>query len=224
MLPWLPIVFLALVTLQFFLVSRSVNALYRLLAFFLPHPLPYVAIAILFFPGTVVHEFAHFATAAVLFLPLGGIHFLPSWNHGSLTLGYVTYGRKDFVRGFLVGAAPLPTGLGTLWVLFTNYTWFASSWWGLLLVGYLTFAITSTMFYSASDMKDAGAFTLLAVLLYGLLRLVGIAPEAYLAGAAGGLGIAALASSVLIGISVFLGISAVIHLTLIAVGRMVLGS
>lgn len=208
---------LALLILQYFLVSRSTSVLFLFFSRFLPRPFPHMLIAILYFPGTLVHELAHVIAAALLFIPVRGIYLLPSWNNHSLTLGHVVYERRDFVRGFLIGIAPLPAALVVLWFLFINYDFFSQSITGLIMLGYLLFAITSTMFYSKSDLKDGGVFLLFAVLGYGALRPFGMEPEAYVLEAVQSSGINSALSAIASGAVLLLGIAVVINLSILLI-------
>lgn len=163
------ILFFSLLIVQYFIVRKSVEWLFHFLHRVVPNPLPYVIISILFFPGTVIHELAHFFTGIILFLKVRGLHLLPEWSGNHIVLGHVTYERADFFRGFLVGIAPLPAALITLWA---TYQWLViqgGQGWQLALFFYLSFAITSTMFSSKSDLTDGAAFLLFAGLVIVIL-------------------------------------------------------
>jgi len=91
--------------------------------------------ALLFFPGTFIHEMAHFLTALFLLVPVGEVEFIPiaepesakAEEEGSprfgeagsprfgeasrVKLGSVSIGKTDFIRRFLVGVAPFAFGV-----------------------------------------------------------------------------------------------------------------
>lgn len=111
-------------------------------------------IAVLYFPGTVLHELAHYIVALILFLPIQSMELFPHIEEGYIKLGSVTYEKKDVLRGFLVGIAPLFVGLGSLFAIF--YTGYAAhpNIWIFLITWYLIFTISSTMFSSSQDLVD----------------------------------------------------------------------
>jgi hypothetical protein len=82
------------------------------------------------------------------------MELFPRIEEGYIKLGSVTYEKKDVLRGFIVGIAPLFVGLGTLFALFfTGYTTNANM--GIFLLSwYLVFTISSTMFSSSQDLVD----------------------------------------------------------------------
>lgn len=149
---------LGLLIIQYFIARKSLNTIVSLLSSFLPRPVVFTLISLLFFPGTLVHELAHAAMALCLLLPVHSIHLIPSWDHQSIVLGHVTYEKRDIWRGILVGIAPLPVGLFVLWGLLQLHL-------PTLLTGYLIFAISSTMFSSKSDLIDVIYIIPLAIVL-----------------------------------------------------------
>lgn len=168
------IIFLGLLILQFFVSRKSTEDLFHVLHRFLPYPLPFVIVAVLFFPGTLVHELAHFFSGIILFLKVRGLHLLPSWSHNHLVLGHVTYEKADFFRGFLVGVAPLPAGLITLWAAYEWLIVRGGENWHWVLFFYITFTITSTMFSSPSDLTDGAAFLIFSGLVLLTVYLFGV--------------------------------------------------
>ncbi len=110
-------------------------------------------LALLYFPGTVIHEFSHFFAAALLFLPLGEINLIPEVNDDGIKLGSVSYVRKDFVRGLLVGIAPFFSGLFFFYVL-SRLDLTILSLWIRLIISYFMIVISSAMFSSKKDLAD----------------------------------------------------------------------
>ncbi len=111
-------------------------------------------IAGLFFPGTVLHEFAHAFTAIVLLLRVRAIELFPQWHGGKLRLGSVLYEKKDPVRSFIVGITPFIFGMFFFWILaaFNLFPYPQIDW--SIFLGYLIFSVSSTMFSSQQDLKD----------------------------------------------------------------------
>src|SRR5258708_2217433 len=77
--------------------------------------------AILFFPGVVVHELAHALVASLLFVPVGAIEFFPKMIGNSIKLGSVQVGKSDFVRSFFIGVAPVLVGAFVIFGVFWGY-------------------------------------------------------------------------------------------------------
>lgn len=165
-------VLLGQLILLFFLVQRSITAIYTaLLRVTRSQSASNIGLALLFFPGTVLHELAHFFAAIALFLKVREIHLLPEWDHQSIKLGHVTYVRADVFRGMLVGIAPLFAGLLFFWGL---YSWnvLPPSSIGLgILLGYIIFTVSSTMFSSKQDLVDL-VYVLPFLIVVGVLLLL----------------------------------------------------
>lgn len=111
-------------------------------------------IALFYLPGTIVHEMSHFFAALVLFLRVRDVSIFPTFQKNYIKLGSVTYERKDFVRGFLVGIAPLGGGMMVLYSIGLFHL-FPSSYVLLnALMIYFIFTVSSTMFSSSQDLVD----------------------------------------------------------------------
>ncbi|MFS8159629.1 MAG: hypothetical protein ACMG6E_05350 [Candidatus Roizmanbacteria bacterium] len=117
-------------------------------------------ISLLYFPGIVLHEFSHFITGVLLFIDVRSISFIPRATYSEdgksigLQLGHVTYIKADPIRGFFVGIAPFFYGLLAFFALHLYVTFPSSSILVNALIIYLTFVISSTMFWSTEDLKD----------------------------------------------------------------------
>lgn len=154
--------------------------------------------AMLFLPGVFLHELSHFLMAQVLGVRTGRFSLLPqSMPDGRLRLGYVETENTDAARDALIGAAPLLAG-GTF-VAFAGLVqlklpqvweaWQAND--GAILAQalenlvntpdfwlwfYLTLAVSSTMFPSASDRRAWLPVLLVAVGILGTGLLMGAGP------------------------------------------------
>lgn len=126
-------------------------------------------IALLFFPGVVVHELSHMFAAGILFVPVGDINLMPKLSEsGELRLGSVMIGKTDILRRAIIGLAPLVVGLmivlGIPFMLQDSSATFLFA----AIAIYLLFEIGNTMFSSRKDME--GIVELVIVL--GLLVVI----------------------------------------------------
>lgn len=165
-----------------FLISRAlINSLSRFLSILTGSRSAAVYIlAILFLPGTILHELAHLLTAGMLFVPVGELEVVPEIREDGVKLGSVQIGQTDPLRRLLVGAAPLVVGLGVILSVFAfTPSIFAGSTplWMTAGIIYLIFTITNTMFSSKKDLEGAasflGALVIIILLLFLALRLTG---------------------------------------------------
>lgn len=146
--------------------------------------------AILFFPGVVVHELSHLIAAGVLFVPTGEIEFLPKMEADTVKLGSVAIAKTDPARRAIIGFAPVVVGLLIIFGIVYFLTPFSSLesvfgrfWtsqndeWSLatkILVDitsfYLLFAISNTMFSSQKDLEGTIelliVFAIISIALY----------------------------------------------------------
>ncbi len=210
--------FVVLLVAQYFTSRHSTQALYITLSRILPHPLPFIVIAILFFPGTLIHELAHFFAAIVLMLQVRGLHLLPSWTHNHLELGHVKYVKADFFRGFLVGIAPLPVSLISLWAAYEWLIVRGGENWQWVLFFYITFTITASMFASPSDLTDGAAFLVFLVVVGIVLYFFSLDIRPAFDYLLAGQGVFGPFFTVM---TLFLGISLAIHLVIIFLLRVV---
>jgi hypothetical protein len=162
---------------------------------------PTVALALfslMFFPGVFLHETSHFLAARLLGVRTGRFSLIPQvMSGGRLRLGYVEAAPAGPLRDALIGVAPLLSGAGLVaWVSLSRLELGGM---GASLVGgdlqavlagiaglpsradfwiwfYLVFALSTTMFPSASDRRGWLPVSLVIVgLLTGAL-LVGAGP------------------------------------------------
>lgn len=139
----------------FFITKKNIdNIFYFLRKIFNDEKTTNIILSLLFFPGTIVHEFSHFFAAIVLFLNVRGIEIFPKFEKDQIKLGTVLYEKKDPIRGVLVGIAPF---FGALLVFFviSYFNLFPSNNLGLnIALFYLIFTISSVMFSSKQDLVD----------------------------------------------------------------------
>lgn len=131
-------------------------------------------LALLFLPGTFIHEMAHLLAATALGVRTGAMELIPRLDNSHVIMGSVPVAETDRIRRALIGAAPFFTGLGLLlgigWWL-ANYPQTGAQ---LILAYYLSFEIGNTCFASSKDME--GTLELVAALLFilAVLYLVGL--------------------------------------------------
>ena len=132
--------------------------------------------AIIFLPGTIIHEFSHALMAKLLFVYVGRMELMPELHGESLKLGSVEVGRTDIVRNFFIGVAPFVVGvcllLGILFYAYAyNYIGFNLV---TLLILLFTFILSNTMYSSRKDMEGAIEFFLFIVGPIILLYFLGV--------------------------------------------------
>lgn len=92
--------------------------------------------------------------AIVLLLKVRSFTVFPEWEDNSIKLGSVVYEKKDFVRGILVGIAPILIGLILFWIISIVHPFSQESILLKILMVYVIFVLSSTMFSSKQDLID----------------------------------------------------------------------
>lgn len=149
------IVFLLLIVIIYIITQLIIKELFLLLRkFFKSDFLTFALISLLFLPGTIIHESAHFLTALFLILPVKSMTIFPRWDENEIKLGEVLFIKKDFLRAILVGIAPIFFGIGILFSLFYFHIYPTNNLGLNFLYSYLIFSISANMFSSKQDLKD----------------------------------------------------------------------
>jgi len=154
-----------------FLLSQKVHK--RLGMFFLKitrnQKITVYILAILFLPGTFIHEIAHFLMALLMLVPVGNLELIPKIEADGIKLGSVSIAKTDPLRRFLIGVAPLILGMTI--ILSMIYIFDAkdilNSMPIVALTIYAIFTIGNTMFSSKRDLE--GSWILLVFLLFIIL-------------------------------------------------------
>lgn len=110
-------------------------------------------VTLLLFPGTVIHELSHLFVAEILGVRTGKLTLAPEEIRDmNIKAGSVTIAATDPIRRALIGIAPVITGIASLAAL--SY-WLSSrsSFYELIAMNYLLFAISNSMFSSKQDLK-----------------------------------------------------------------------
>lgn len=131
-------------------------------------------LALLFFPGVVIHELAHLIVANILFVKTGDIEFVPQVQGGHVKLGSVEIAKTDPLRRFLIGAAPVAVGLfliGGSFVYLQMLT--PDTLWIKILFAYVLFVIGNTMYSSSKDMEGAIELFITLGVVFGIFYFLG---------------------------------------------------
>ena len=135
-------------------------------------------LALLFSPGTLLHELAHMLVAALLFVRVGKIELFPYKTEDGIRLGSVAIAHTDPFRRSLIGLAPL--FFGTVGIFLAGYyfsslplePWSAS--WRIILLILIIFEIGNTMFSSKKDVEGIPALVIVLVLFLVAGYIIGI--------------------------------------------------
>lgn len=134
-------------------------------------------LCLLFLPGTLIHELAHFLTAKLFFVPVGKFTVRPVvYNRHDVRLGSVSIAKTDVIRRFLIGIAPLFVGLMLLFIIifaiFFSYERSTIS--HTIIFVYCIFVIGNTLFPSKKDMEGSFVFFVSLLLLVFFLYFMHI--------------------------------------------------
>ncbi|MCL4365834.1 hypothetical protein M1437_01250 [Patescibacteria group bacterium] len=164
--------FLLELFLLFFLSKKLTNCLAQIIFRVTKNHHAVVRIlAIIFLPGTILHELAHLLFAGIMFVPVGEMNVIPEVAEGRVRLGSVQIGKTDPFRRVIIGVAPVLFGLILISSIFLFVKFGATPWWQTALVLYLIFEIGNTMFSSKKDLEGMVGFLVL-VLALALIILV----------------------------------------------------
>lgn len=127
-------------------------------------------VALVYFPGTVIHEISHYLVALLLGMQPSEIRLIPHIEGKNIKLGHVLYekGRNDYIRSVLVGIAPFFGGIFSLWLIVQSRLFPSTQLWQTIIFGYLILTISANMFSSKQDLIDVGYLIPLS-LFVGLL-------------------------------------------------------
>ncbi len=158
----------------YFISRLTLKEMFILLRRFLPDKVVFTFITIIFLPGTILHELAHFIMAITLMLHVHEVSVLPEFEKDHIKLGKVIYGKKDIIRGILVGIAPIFFGLFFFWILavwklFPQQNIVLTS-----LIGYMIFVVSTTMFSSKQDLVDLIYVIPIVIVIVGIVYVLNI--------------------------------------------------
>jgi len=175
------ILFFVLLILIFFLSKYAINEIYYLLRLVLKNEeIIFSIMSIIFLPGTIIHELSHYLVATILFLNIKEVTIFPKFEKNQIKLGGVTYVKKDFIRGLLVGIAPFFVALFIFWLI-ASFKIFPQTNLGLnVLLIYLIYVISSTMFSSRQDLVDLVFIIPLIIIIMAIIYIFNIRIEVIL--------------------------------------------
>lgn len=138
--------------------------------------------AILFLPGTFVHEMSHFLTALFLLVPVGQIELMPQVEENStekgqfsVRMGSVPIGKCDPIRRTLIGVAPIIFGLsiilGSIFYIYTRNLFTPLV---LTILVYIVFEVGNSMFSSKKDLEGSLIVAIMIVIIYLILYFLGV--------------------------------------------------
>ena len=135
--------------------------------------------SLFFLPGTILHELSHWLVAEILQVPTGKFEVLPDLEASSLgeeRLGYVMTARTGPFRSFLIGFAPLFTGISLLIILgyVLNNLWGTAPWWQIVLVIYGLIVISNSMLVPSADRRNWPLIAIIAIFIIGLFWYLGL--------------------------------------------------
>ncbi len=132
--------------------------------------------AVVFLPGTFIHEMSHFLTALVLLVPVGNINLTPKIEEDGVRLGSVPIAKTDPIRRTLIGIAPIFFGLaiilGSIFYVYTNNLFGQPI--ALVILALVAFEVGNTMFASKKDLEGVFAVFVVVVLIGIVLYLLGL--------------------------------------------------
>ena len=153
---------------------------------------------IILLPGVVLHEFSHYLSAKLLGVRVRKVSLGPNVRGNNLQMGAVVVDKPDFMRGLLIGMAPLV--MGVIVIVLIGHRIFdvgaviqaaRASDGGAMLQAvraafevrdawiwfYLLFAISNTMLPSEADREYVAPTLILVSAVAGLVVLAGRGPE-----------------------------------------------
>ncbi len=178
--------------IAFYFVSQAVIKTIFLLftRLFRYRPIAISLITAVLFPGTVVHELSHMFTAEILGVRTGTLTLVPeSINSQEIQAGSVAISQTGPIRRYLIGLAPVFTGIASTTILSyyignvaqnVKLQWLSHtigtdySVYIFILLAYLLFAISNCMFASPQDLKGFIPVSLTLALIIGAGYLSGI--------------------------------------------------
>ncbi|HEX8964832.1 MAG TPA: hypothetical protein VF820_00180 [Patescibacteria group bacterium] len=137
-------------------------------------------LSVIFLPGVMVHELAHWFMASILFVRTGDIEFLPQIQGDVVKLGSVAVAKTDPLRKTFIGVAPIIIGVLLMMLLFYYLAPSIPAFnWQTLVAAYLFFEIGNTMFSSRKDLEGTLFMVVGIVFIIALLYVFKIQVHVY---------------------------------------------
>ncbi len=131
-------------------------------------------IALLFLPGTFIHEVSHFLFALFLLVPTGKLELVPEINVKDVKMGSLEIAKTDILRRNLIGIAPMIIGVSVVIALIYLVTQNKVEPIYVVLASILIFQISNTMYSSKKDLELALPLILIISIIALIFYLVKI--------------------------------------------------
>jgi hypothetical protein len=132
--------------------------------------------AIVYLPGTFVHELSHFLFAKALFVKVGKFSVKPRKLEEEIVLGSVSIEKVDIIRRLIIGSSPVVFGLtiilSAIYFVLTNNIYRDLR--VALLMSYVVFVIGNTMFSSRKDVEGIWKVAVSAVIIFLAFYILGV--------------------------------------------------
>lgn len=124
-------------------------------------------LALIFFPGTFIHEMSHALTALFLLVPFGEVRLIPQFEDdvagtgGGIKMGSFGIAKIDPFRRFLIGVAPFIVGVFVILTAVHSTSMIRINeviWWKKILGMLIIFEVGNMMFASKKGSKGARSF------------------------------------------------------------------
>lgn len=117
-------------------------------------------LSLIYLPGTILHELSHLLTSIVLFVLPHRMSFIPHISEVDsdtyhVRMGSVHHAKTDPIRAMLIGTAPLVYGIAFFYLVFEASLFPHTNVFMNILMVYLFFAVSSSMFSSREDLKES---------------------------------------------------------------------
>ncbi len=133
-------------------------------------------LAFLFLPGVIVHELSHYLAAKFLFVPTGKVSLFPKKDGDYVKLGSVSIAQSNILKEFIIGVAPLISGiliiLAVVYFLLQDLSGF--NFLKIILSLYAIFVVSNTMYASRKDFQAALPFLVTIIVLIIVLVVLDI--------------------------------------------------
>lgn len=136
--------------------------------------------AILFLPGTLIHELSHFLMATILLVPTGEISILPKLEQNKINMGHVEIGKTDLFRRFLIGVAPFLVGITVIFSTIYFLQDYLHDPIALLIIIFVMFEVGNTMFSSKRDWEGAWKVLIVFAAIIATFYILNISLHEYL--------------------------------------------
>ncbi len=171
-----------LLILLYFISKRISSALYTIFLLISQNKhFTNILLALIFLPGTILHEMSHFLAATILRVPTGNLSVLPEEEkEGEIKAGKLELGKADPFRYSLIGLAPILTGLTVIFILGKNSGLELNSLFNFkitvmqLAVFFVSIVISVTMFSSRKDAESLIISGPIILLITLSLYLIGV--------------------------------------------------